>query len=122
MSAPVGLAAPAGLGTPGCPAWLAPHTAGVFSEPSGLNVAGCVGAKPPWNQPQVMFFWLSRSPTLLPPICTVLAVAVPPLSAPQSSWNGSGSLMTVPLVSPAPKTTLPSLTGVGPAPAGVTEK
>src|SRR5690349_4565606 len=96
MSRLLGFAEPVGFGTPGWPAWVEPHTAGVLSEPSGLKVAGWVGANPPWNQPQVRPLSLSRSPTFLPLIRTVLAVAVPPRSAPQSSRNGSGSEMTDP--------------------------
>ena len=39
-------------------AWAVPQTA----PPLLVEV----GAKPPWNQPQLTFCWLSRSPTFLP--------------------------------------------------------
>ena len=44
--------------------WLAPHT-GVPPE------VVLVGAKPPWNQPQLMPLALSRSPTFAPAHLTV---------------------------------------------------
>jgi hypothetical protein len=39
--------------------WAEPHTA----KPAALVD---VGVNPPWNQPQVMFLALSRSPMFLP--------------------------------------------------------
>src|SRR6266566_5594406 len=54
-----------------------------------------VGLKPPWNQPHVMLFWSSRSPTLRPWSAARLLVLawLPPE---QSSNAGSGSPNTVP--------------------------
>src|SRR5437016_14431151 len=49
-----------------------------------------VGLKPPWNQPQVTFPALSRSPTFWPPIETLFLVGLA-----QASNRGSGSLITV---------------------------
>src|SRR5579863_707113 len=95
-----------GLGTPGWPGSAAPQTAGVLVEPSGLTTAAEVGAKPPWNQPQVMPLAFTRSPTFRPSSSKVPLVTVPPLSTPQSSSAGSLSPVTVTAVKLA---TLPPL-------------
>src|ERR1700754_893490 len=64
-----------------------PHTANPLALP--------VGRKPPWNQPQVTPLSFSRSPMFLPSWIARLSVAVWFLSE-QSSYAGSGSLITVP--------------------------
>src|SRR5216684_2327950 len=101
-----------GFATPGWPACAAPHTAAVLVEPSALKVAGTVGAKPPWNQPQLMRLALRRSPTLGPAIL----ICTRDLGLEQSSSSGCGSPITVPCGSPPATKVLPemlALVGVG---------
>src|ERR1700750_929979 len=52
-------------------------------------VAGVVGLKPPWNQPQLTWWALSRSPMFLPESTTLAAPLL------QSSSVGGGSPMIV---------------------------
>src|SRR5271156_1420052 len=59
-----------------------------------------VGAKPPWNQPQVMFFALSKSPTFGPRIETMVVVCNPGFVSTHSSPAGRGSPITGPVVEP----------------------
>ena len=54
-----------------------------------------VGAKPPWNQPQLMPLALSRSPTFLP-VATASGLVEVWLASEQPSKAGSGSPYTVP--------------------------
>ena len=70
--------------------WVAPQTARLPLE------AAVVGRKPPWNQPQLTPFAVSMSPTFRP----VIAAPGYFVEA-QSSYAGSGSLMTVPMPLPS---------------------
>src|ERR1700733_15974016 len=56
-----------------------------------------VGAKPPWNQPQVMFLALSRLPTFVPTIETMVVVWSWGLVNTHSSPAGRGSPITGPV-------------------------
>src|ERR1700689_5661992 len=56
-----------------------------------------VGAKPPWNQPQVMFLALSRLPTFVPTIETLVVVWSWGFVSTHSSPAGRGSPITGPV-------------------------
>ena len=72
---------------------VAPHTA----NPVLLSAALVVGAKPPWNQPQVTWCAFSRSPMFLP-VMTPSALVAVWLVSEQSSKYGSMS----PYMAPRP--------------------
>src|ERR1700675_324448 len=59
-----------------------------------------VGSKPPWNQPQVMFFAFNKSPTFFPAIVTIVVVCNRGLVSTQSSFAGRGSPIIAPVVEP----------------------
>src|SRR5271166_4122433 len=59
-----------------------------------------VGAKPPWNQPQLRFFALSRSPTFGPTIETMVVPWRPGFVNTHSSPAGRGSPITGPVLEP----------------------
>src|SRR5260370_17024443 len=57
-----------------------------------------VGAKPAWNQPQVMLLGFSKSPTFLPDTVIWLTFWNFGFDATQSSSNGRGSPIPAPVV------------------------
>src|SRR5271154_1929550 len=59
-----------------------------------------VGAKPPWNHPQVIFLVFKRSPTFLPLSVTCAELARPGVVFEQSSKPGRSSPMSAPELRP----------------------
>jgi hypothetical protein len=59
-----------------------------------------VGAKPPWNHPQVTLLAFSKSPTLVPVAVIMFVPCSLGLVTTQSSYPGRGSPITEPRVAP----------------------